>query len=64
MFKGKPVSNLLAAEGNLTSTVANVEERMWMFGVNLPHNTKCTTARGRDRATSFVTKKQLRWADR
>jgi hypothetical protein len=58
LLEGKPISDLLAAEGNLTSTVADVEDRRWVFGVDFASNSKRTATRGGDRATGFVTAKQ------
>jgi hypothetical protein len=60
LFKGKPVSDLLTAESNLTSTVEN---RRRVFRVDFAHNAKCAETRGGDRVTRFVTAKQLGTAD-
>jgi hypothetical protein len=55
LLEGEPFSNLLAAEGNLTSTVVNVEEGRWMFGLDFASDTGRTAAKGRDGTASFVT---------
>jgi hypothetical protein len=60
LFKGKPVSDLLMAESNLTSTV---EDWRRVFRVDFVCNAKCAATRGGDRVTTFVTAKQLGTAD-
>jgi len=55
LLEGEPFSNLLAGEGNLTSTAVNVEEGRWMFGLDFASDTERTAARGRDGTASFVT---------
>jgi len=58
LLEGKPFSNLFAAEGDLTSTVANVEEGRWMFGLDFTSDAERTATGGRDGTASFVTADQ------
>jgi hypothetical protein len=58
LLEGEPFSNLLAAEGNLTRTVVNVEDGRWMLGLDFASDTEGTATRGRDGTASFVTIKQ------
>jgi hypothetical protein len=60
LFKGKPVSDLLMAERNLTSMV---EDRRRVFREDFACNAKHAATRGGDRVTRFVTAKQLGTAD-
>jgi len=57
LLEGKPVSDLLAAEGDLTSTVTDVQNRGWVLGLDFTGDAKSTATRSRNRAAGFVTKK-------
>jgi hypothetical protein len=58
LLEGKPISDLLAAEGDLTSTIADIEDRRRVLGMNFASDGECTTTRGRDGTTGFVTRRQ------
>ena len=55
LLESKPVSDLSPSEGDLTSTVANVKDWRWMFGLDFTCDAKRTATRSRDGTTSFVT---------
>jgi hypothetical protein len=57
LLEGKPVPDLPAAEGDLAGPVTDVKDRGWVFGLDFTSNAECAATRGRNRATSFVTKK-------
>jgi hypothetical protein len=58
LLEGKPFSDLLAPEGNLAGTVANIEDGRWVFGLDFASNAECPTARGGYGTTGFVTARQ------
>jgi hypothetical protein len=59
LLESKPVSDLSPAKGDLTSTVANIRDQRWMFGLDFTCDAKRTATRGRNGATSFVTIKAI-----
>ena len=58
LFERKPFSDLLAAECDLTGTVANIKGGRWVFGSDFTGNAKRTASRSRYRTTGFVAEKQ------
>jgi hypothetical protein len=58
LLKGKPFSDLLAAEGDLTGTIANIEDGRWVFGLDFASDAERTAARGRYGTAGFVTERQ------
>jgi hypothetical protein len=58
LLEGKPFSDLLAAEGDLTGTVANIEEGIRVFGLDFASDAESTAARRGYGAASFITARQ------
>jgi hypothetical protein len=55
LLEGKPLSDLLAAEEDLTSTVANIEEGIRVLGLDFASDAKSTAARGGYGTAGFIT---------
>jgi len=58
LLEGEPFTDLLAAEGDLTGTIANVEDGRWVFGLDFASDAERTAARGRYGTTGLVTARQ------
>jgi hypothetical protein len=54
LLEGKPFSYLLAAEGDLTSTVTDIEEGMRVFGLDFASDAERTAARGGYGTAGFI----------
>src|SRR5260370_21561988 len=58
LLESEPVTDLSPAEGDLTSTVANIKDQRSMFGLDFTCDAKRTATRSRNRTTSFITARQ------